>query len=209
MKSSKVCKCQYFILKNNHLFLFISEFADLSESERDTNAMEVVAGQLKQSGKYISRQLSFKNAIHVEKVSPTPKFCIVYDSSVKMWIKVLKAFNEAADLVNATAKIRKSMVMTYWTAHLRFFNQLRISAKVLAAAKIATDAVNNGNCVVIGLDSTGEARTLEAANEGEVSHFISTAKGVLYALVEKNFPGSRSSSSSSLQNDQRDCGNGK
>ena len=38
-----------------------------------------------------------------------------------------------------------------------------------------------GKCVVIGLQSTGEARTLEAvdAADGELSDFVSTATGVL------------------------------
>jgi len=37
-----------------------------------------------------------------------------------------------------------------------------------------------GKCVVIGLQSTGEARTLEAVErEEELTDFVSTAKGVL------------------------------
>ncbi|XP_060166121.1 protein strawberry notch homolog 1 [Globicephala melas] len=45
-------------------------------------------------------------------------------------------------------------------------------------------------CVVIGLQSTGEARTLEALEEGggELNDFVSTAKGVLQSLIEKHFP---------------------
>lgn len=57
------------------------------------------------------------------------------------------------------------------------------------AVKVASDAVKCGKCVVIGLQSTGEARTLEQIeNEGELSDFVSTAKGVIQALVEKHFP---------------------
>ena len=37
-----------------------------------------------------------------------------------------------------------------------------------------------GKCVVIGLQSTGEARTMEALErEEELTDFVSTAKGVL------------------------------
>jgi hypothetical protein len=40
-----------------------------------------------------------------------------------------------------------------------------------------------GKCVVIGLQSTGEARTLEAVErEEELTDFVSTAKGVLQVL---------------------------
>jgi hypothetical protein len=46
-----------------------------------------------------------------------------------------------------------------------------------------------GKCVVIGLQSTGEARTMEALErEEELTDFVSTAKGVLQSLVEKHFP---------------------
>eukprot|EP00096_Caligus_rogercresseyi_P012895 TRINITY_DN5561_c0_g1_i2.p1 TRINITY_DN5561_c0_g1~~TRINITY_DN5561_c0_g1_i2.p1 ORF type:complete len:818 (-),score=270.21 TRINITY_DN5561_c0_g1_i2:358-2670(-) len=46
-----------------------------------------------------------------------------------------------------------------------------------------------GKCVVIGLQSTGEARTIEAIErEEELTDFVSTAKGVLLSLVEKHFP---------------------
>ena len=55
--------------------------------------------------------------------------------------------------------------------------------------KVASEAVKCGKCVVIGLQSTGEARTLEQLeNDGELTDFVSTAKGVLQTLVEKHFP---------------------
>jgi hypothetical protein len=40
------------------------------------------------------------------------------------------------------------------------------------------EAVKCGKCVVIGLQSTGEARTLEQLerDDGELSDFVSTAK---------------------------------
>lgn len=43
---------------------------------------------------------------------------------------------------------------------------------------------------MIGLQSTGEARTLEQLerDEGELTDFVSTAKGVFQTLVEKHFP---------------------
>merc|ERR1712106_1053950 len=44
-------------------------------------------------------------------------------------------------------------------------------------------------CIVIGLQSTGEARTLEQVErEEELSDFVPTSKGVLQSLVEKHFP---------------------
>lgn len=52
---------------------------------------------------------------------------------------------------------------------------------------MAREAVKCGKCVVIGLQSTGEARTLEQLerDDGELNDFVSTAKG--YYLFEKYY----------------------
>ena len=138
--------------------------------------------EMKQRGMYIARQLSFKNlSVKVEEVVLTPKFInVIYDSSVKLWIEMKQAFNEAADLINADSKTRQLMWSLYWSAHKKFFNYLCISSKVMQAVKMASDAVKCGKCVVIGLQSTGEA--IEKMNR--VSEFVSDAKLVLLSLVD-------------------------
>ena len=54
------------------------------------------------------------------------------------------------------------------------------AAQVPEVIKLAKKALGEGKCVVIGLQSTGEARTLEQLerNAGELTGFISTAKWV-------------------------------
>ena len=47
----------------------------------------------------------------------------------------------------------------YWGANQRFFRSLCIASKVDAAIQIARKALEDGNCCVIGLQSTGEAMT--------------------------------------------------
>ena len=44
----------------------------------------------------------------------------------------------------------------------RFFRHMCMSAKVPAIVKLAKEALAENKCVVIGLQSTGEARTEEA-----------------------------------------------
>ena len=60
----------------------------------------------------------------------------------------------------------------------RFFKYLCIAAKVPEVVQLARRGLQEGKCVVIGLQSTGEARTLEQLEQcdGELSGFISTAK---------------------------------
>lgn len=54
---------------------------------------------------------------------------------------------------------------------------------------IARQALDDGKCVVIGLQSTGEAQVEQLRREGnEVTEFVSTTKAILHNLVENYFP---------------------
>ena len=56
--------------------------------------------------------------------------------------------------------------------------------KVKHVVRTSAEVMKMGKCVVIGLQSTGEARTMEAIErEEELTDFVSTAKGVLQASV--------------------------
>lgn len=49
--------------------------------------------------------------------------------------------------------------------------------------------MEEGKCVVIGLQSTGESHTKKALEEdGEITDFVSSTKAVLQTLIEKHFP---------------------
>ena len=61
---------------------------------------------------------------------------------------------------------------------LNFIMCLFVLFQVNQAVVTAREAVKCGKCVVIGLQSTGEARTLDQLerDDGELSDFVSTAK---------------------------------
>lgn len=170
---------------------------------------------MKLRGMYIARQLSFHGVtFKIEEVSLTKKFEKVYDDSVVLvsviffiylfhirisltivlmllqWVEAMQKFTEAAELIDAESRMKKTMWGQFWSAHQRFFKYLCIAAKVNQAVMVAREAMKHGKCVVIGLQSTGEARTLEQLEreDGELSDFVSTAKGVFQSLVEKHFP---------------------
>lgn len=94
------------------------------------------------------------------------------------WVEAMQKFTEAAELIDAESRMKKTMWGQFWSAHQRFFKYLCIGSKVNHAVKIARDAIKCGKCVVIGLQSTGEARTLEQLDreDGELTDFVSTAK---------------------------------
>ncbi|KAK0087083.1 hypothetical protein PV326_005306 [Microctonus aethiopoides] len=169
------------------------EFNDFiaAVEKRGVGAMEIVAMEMKLRGMYIARQLSFHGvAFKIEEVPLSKEFMKIYDDSVRLWVDAMQRFQEAAELIDAENRMKKTMWGQFWSSHQRFFKYLCIAAKVKHAVSVAREAVKCGKCVVIGLQSTGEARTLEQLerDDGELSDFVSTAKGVLQTLVEKHFP---------------------
>ncbi|XP_073834812.1 protein strawberry notch isoform X2 [Musca autumnalis] len=159
--------------------------------KRGVGAMEIVAMDMKLRGMYIARQLSFHGVtFKIEEVPLSKEFRRVYDESVRLWVEAMQKFIEAAELIDAESRMKKTMWGQFWSAHQRFFKYLCIAAKVNHVVHIAREAIKYGKCVVIGLQSTGEARTLEQLEreDGELTDFVSTAKGVFQSLVEKHFP---------------------
>ena len=55
----------------------------------------------------------------------------------------------------------------FWAAHQRFFRSLCMSMKIPTLVEIARKAIDGGQCVVIGLQSTGEARLNDALSAGD------------------------------------------
>ncbi|XP_039751873.1 protein strawberry notch isoform X2 [Pararge aegeria] len=159
--------------------------------KRGVGAMEIVAMDMKLRGMYIARQLSFHGvSFKIEEVPLSEPFRDTYDKAVALWVEAMQRFTEAAELIDAEPRMKKTMWGQFWSAHQRFFKYLCIAAKVNQAVVLAREAVKCGKCVVIGLQSTGEARTLDQLerDDGELSDFVSTAKGVFQTLVEKHFP---------------------
>lgn len=169
--------------------------------------MEIVAMDMKLRGMYIARQLSFHGVtFKIEEVPLSSEFERAYDESVLLvslkllsfvcrrtkyetylyilgpsqWVEAMQKFTEAAELIDAESRMKKTMWGQFWSAHQRFFKYLCIASKVNHAVKVAREAIKYGKCVVIGLQSTGEARTLEQLEreDGELSDFVSTAKYV-------------------------------
>ncbi|XP_060026518.1 protein strawberry notch homolog 1 [Lagenorhynchus albirostris] len=158
---------------------------------RGVGAMEIVAMDMKLRGMYIARQLSFTGVtFKIEEVLLSQSYVKMYNKAVKLWVIARERFQQAADLIDAEQRMKKSMWGQFWSAHQRFFKYLCIASKVKRVVQLAREEIKNGKCVVIGLQSTGEARTLEALEEGggELNDFVSTAKGVLQSLIEKHFP---------------------
>ncbi|EYB83525.1 hypothetical protein Y032_0334g2852 [Ancylostoma ceylanicum] len=159
---------------------------------RGVGAMEIVAMDMKQRGLYLARQLSFRGvSFTVQEVPLSDEFVKVYDDSVKLWLECRRQFQNVLSAMTGEERSScKQLWGQFWACHQRFFKYLCIAAKVDACVQMARDAIKANKCVVIGLQSTGEARTLETLEEmgGELTEFVSTAKAVLQGLIERHFP---------------------
>ncbi|XP_028681257.1 protein strawberry notch homolog 1 [Erpetoichthys calabaricus] len=169
------------------------EFSNFIQAveRRGVGAMEIVAMDMKLRGMYIARQLSFAGVtFKIEEVPLSQDYIKMYNKAVRLWVSAREKFQLAANLMDAEQRMKKSMWGQFWSAHQRFFKYLCIASKVSRVVQLAREEIKNGKCVVIGLQSTGEARTLEALEEGggELNDFVSTAKGVMQSLIEKHFP---------------------
>ncbi|KAB5535796.1 hypothetical protein PHYPO_G00122050 [Pangasianodon hypophthalmus] len=157
--------------------------------KRGVGAMEIVAMDMKVSGMYIARQLSFSGvSFRIEEIALDEEFKLVYNKAARLWAEALEVFTRAADMLGLVS--RKSLWGQFWSSHQRFFKYLCIAAKVRRLVELAKAEMNQGKSIVIGLQSTGEARTREVLdeNDGHLDRFVSAAEGVFQSLVQKHFP---------------------
>ncbi|CAF1235122.1 unnamed protein product [Adineta ricciae] len=172
-----------------------TSFADFNHfiqaiEQRGVGAMELVAMDMKLRGMYIARQLSF-SGVHfsILDVPLSNEYLQTYDRSVQLWIEIKEKLLQAFDLADTSNITRNHVIARYWLSHQRYFKYLCIACKVSKVVELSHQAIRDGKCVVIGLQSTGEAKTLEQLEElGELNDFVSTAKGVIQSFVEKHFP---------------------
>lgn len=98
---------------------------------RGVGAMEIVAMDMKLRGMYIARQLSFHGVgFRIEEVPLSKEFTKTYDMAVQLWVEAMQKFTEAAELIDAENRMKKTMWGQFWSSHQRFFKYLCIAAKV-------------------------------------------------------------------------------
>ena len=161
-----------------------------SMKSRGVGFLEMLAMEMKASGKYVSRGLSFRQAEFEQ-------------HTIKLSKEQRKMYNDACDLlslirgacveaVNRTGSDRKSIMGAYWSVHQRFFKLLCISMKVPNVIAKANEALAQGNCVVIGLQTTGEAQDssadLKFGDDVTKWGFVSTTREMLVSFLHVHFP---------------------
>ena len=104
--------------------------------------------------------------------------------------RVLVGFQTAIHMLGIKTKGIKNhpsgRVFThFWGCHQRFFRQLCMAVKVPEVVKIAQQALLANKCVVIGLQTTGEARLNDAVKGGADLEEFAGMKEVIKFLLSK------------------------
>ncbi|KAG9143262.1 hypothetical protein Leryth_010181 [Lithospermum erythrorhizon] len=154
-------------------------------------ALELVAMDMKARGMYVCRTLSYKGAeFEVIEVPLEPIMMDMYQKAAAFWAELRVELLLASTFLRNDKPSSSNIWRLYWAYHQRFFGHMCMSAKVPAVVRLSKQALSKNKCAVIGLQSTGEARTEEAVSKYgvELDDFISGPRELLLKFVEDNYP---------------------
>ncbi|KAK2077490.1 hypothetical protein QBZ16_004335 [Prototheca wickerhamii] len=160
----------------------------------DVAVLELVAMEMKALGAYVCRTLSFAGAeFATVQAALEDGFRRQYAAAAGAWCALYRAFLEEERELERLGCLDGEAAVPwrgFWAAHQRFFRHMCMSAKVPTVVRLARAALAAGKCVVIGLQSTGEARTTDAiAGRGEeLEDFVSGPRELITRLVSDLYP---------------------
>ncbi|KAK2972068.1 hypothetical protein RJ640_005088, partial [Escallonia rubra] len=143
-------------------------------------ALELVAMDMKARGMYVCRTLSYKGA----------EFEDMYRKAAEFWAELRVELLSASAFLTNDKPNSSQLWRLYWASHQRFFRHMCMSAKVPAVVRLSKQALMEHKCVVVGLQSTGEARTEEAVTKYglDLDDFVSGPRELLLKFVEEYYP---------------------
>ncbi|CAD7704336.1 unnamed protein product [Ostreobium quekettii] len=148
---------------------------------------------MKSRGMYLCRTLSFAHAeFETCEIELEEEMKLVYKKACELVSGLYKEFLYAVHRYQYPTmedKSKKFSWSLFWGAHQRFFKSLCMAAKVPATVRLAKKALKEGKCVIIGLQSTGEARTTDVVNErGTELEDFAGMKETLLKFIENHYP---------------------
>ncbi|CAO2826033.1 unnamed protein product [Amaranthus hypochondriacus] len=154
-------------------------------------ALELVAMDMKARGMFVCRTLSYKGAeFDVVEAPLDPMMTEIYKKAAEFWAELRVELLSASAFHTEDKPNSSQLWRLYWANHQRFFRHMCMSAKVPTVVELAKQALQQNKCVVVGLQSTGEARTEEAVTKygSELDDFVSGPRELLLKFVEENYP---------------------
>lgn len=180
-------------------------FADMLSSlgRKGISFMELLSMELKGNGFYVARSLSYQGSEFADlQINLSDRQIDMYNKAVDVWRLVEQCCKEAHNMT----LFDKSWVKAYWGAQQRFFKLLCVSMKVDGVVQAAQKDLDDGKCVVIGLQSTGESASDSLdLKPGMTYDMVSVAREILINFVENNFPVKMIDPDSGLVKDNEAC----
>jgi hypothetical protein len=163
-------------------------------------AMELVAKEMKATGRYMARQVSFQGVDYREaRAELTKGQREMYDAAVEAWQKIFTNIDKAiASLApqddkksQGIAKMRATS--QFWSSNQRFYRSLITAMKIPAAIEEIEKALAEEKSVFLDLVSTGEAesrRQLLKATEQDLmfDDLDMSAKQMIVNYLDHAFP---------------------
>ena len=159
-------------------------------NQKDLCLLELLSQDLKMQGYYVARNFSYQGAEFQEmQVKLSDSQIEMYDQAVTLWRTIRDEMNQASRLTHGNQKGRMWNKVLL-SSQQRFFKSLCVSIKVDDLVKDARKGLEEGHCIVIGLQSTGEAAfdQLDLKPGVTLSDVISVTKEILINLVQNHFP---------------------
>lgn len=156
--------------------------------------MELIARELKATGKYIARTLSYKGVKYDEVTAElNDDQREIYRNAASSWRMVTKLMDAAIETVNGGRDARAQFMSQYWSANQRFFNLLLTALKTPAAIELAERGLSEGKAIVITLQNTNEAaqnrqEAKSREDDEEADDLDFGPKDILLNLIREHYP---------------------
>lgn len=164
-------------------------------------AMEIVARDLKASGKYLARKLAYNGEDKAYQVTYerlehtlTDDEREMYDALARGWQLVLNNINEALKVTgaNLSGKAKGAAYGAFWGAHQRFFNQVITSIQMSSVIGAVERDMQAGMSSVLQITSTNEAGLNNALSGGSALEDLEdldlTPREQIVQMIENSFP---------------------
>ena len=149
---------------------------------------------------FLARTLSYRGAeFDVEEENLSPEYRKMYNECASFWATLKNEVERMRDLIICKCKLTEKemeymsrIMIQFWGQHLRFWTQICLGAKIPALVRLAKNGLRNNQCVVIGLQSTGEARSKEYMDRNhrewiKSPHIVSTSRCFLLYILQHLF----------------------
>ena len=176
-------------------FANVREFVDKIGSS-GLAAMELVSRDLKASGSYLARSISYDDVKYdtlEHKLTRSQR--TIYDTMSEAWQVVLQNVNEALSLTGQqnNGKSRGSALSTFYSYLQSFYNQVLTSMAMPSVVEDIQKQLDDGKSVVLQIVNTNEAQQDRAKKKAQeeglsLEDLDMTPRDMLLQYLEKSFP---------------------